>query len=364
MSTNDISNNVLNMSIPIKTERNINSTIDMTFTEKSGTPITKFLDMYTRYMFDPYTNAKTYGGRLRTGGFDADGSLRSLDLSRALDNETFTLLYVVTDSTCMTVEKAFILYRAMPLNVPFSTLYNGNKFEIEKAEVSINWVCTIIDGPIANKIGTIYCRNIMMDAYQKGILDNQYDVTKGIRSSNKKFHSAGLEVANEVAKELAKKRKSSNNDNSSTSVKTTVGGGIMSDAVNKIMAGSEDIDFNEYITNITSKSDAIITELAQSTAVPSYEEIDYIYDDNGEIDYSATSNAMAAQSGYKGKMAGELYEKQLASERAKAEKQKKVNNLLSNRTGKNRSEDMIAAQNLGMSLEEYYWSVVEGENEL
>ena len=154
----------------------------------------------------------------------------------------------------------------MPLNVPFSSLYNGNKFEVEKVEISLSWCCTVIDGPIANKIGTIYCRNIMMDAYQKGIIDNQYDVTKGIRSSNKTFHSAGLEIANEIAREVTDK----NEKKSPTKNKKKIGG-----RSNAVENGSDDIDFNKYITSITSKSDSIITELSQATSAPSYEELDY-----------------------------------------------------------------------------------------
>ena len=162
LETNDISNNIQNASIVSKNNRSTYTNISMSFTEKSGTPITKFMERYTNYLYDPYSMAKTYGGRLRTDKtwVDEVNAGRAVSVNKRIDNECFTLLYVVTDSTCLLVEKAFILYRAQPLNVSYSQ-FDMNKFEVDKSEINLTWNCMVIDGALANKLGTVYVRTLM-----------------------------------------------------------------------------------------------------------------------------------------------------------------------------------------------------------
>lgn len=179
LNTTDISNNVINVPVISKNDHNPFNNISMQFTEKSGLPITKFLDLYTKYIYDPYTQAKTYGGRNRSDtGAKKDSGLgeKFAPLEQKQQNETFTLLYVITDKTCLLVEKAYILYRAYPLNVSWSSIGDNQKFEIDKKEITINWVCQVLDGPLANRLGAAYVRNLFDRVLWKAdIISNAVD---------------------------------------------------------------------------------------------------------------------------------------------------------------------------------------------
>lgn len=165
LSTTDISDNRTNTPVIVKNDRDPYTTIDMTFTEQSGTPLTKFLEQYTTLIYDPYAHVKTYGGRLRmsdkTKFWDTKASSANFTLENDLHNEVFNLLYVITDPTCLLVEKAFILHNAQPLNVSYSTLYNMNKFEFSTKAITINWNCLVLDGKYCNRLGQVYIRNLM-----------------------------------------------------------------------------------------------------------------------------------------------------------------------------------------------------------
>ena len=179
LNSTDISNNIVNVPVITKNDRNPYNNISMTFTEKSGLPITKFLDLYTKYLYDPYTQAKTYGGRLRS---DVDAINESglgdgyRPLQKKVNNESFTLLYIITDKTCLLVEKAFILYHAYPLNVSWSTIADNTKFDIDKKDITVNWTCQVLDGPLANRLGMVYMRNLFDKVLKKSdLISNSTD---------------------------------------------------------------------------------------------------------------------------------------------------------------------------------------------
>lgn len=203
LETNDISNNIQNASIVSKNNRSTYTNISMSFTEKSGTPITKFMERYTNYIYDPYSMAKTYGGRLRTDKLwiDEVNAGRAVSVNKRIDNECFTLLYVVTDSTCLLVEKAFILYRAQPLNVSYSQ-FDMNKFEVDKSEINLTWNCMVIDGALANKLGTAYVRKLM-HSYYRGYDYTNY--TKRQITSNVDYKNMRI-ITNDL-KDIHKKNK-------------------------------------------------------------------------------------------------------------------------------------------------------------
>lgn len=160
LETTTISNNILEWAVPTKNSKSVTATIEMTYTEKSGTPLTKFLEMYTNFIYDPYSQAKTYGQRLRTDPSYVNNAANIVQTA-SLNKEVFNLLYVITDATGVLVEKAYILYNAIPINVSHSTLFNMNKFEVETKAITINWVCMPLDGRYANKVGQMYVRNLM-----------------------------------------------------------------------------------------------------------------------------------------------------------------------------------------------------------
>ena len=179
LSGTDISNNVINAPIISKNDKNPYTNISMQFTEKSGLPIMKFLDMYSKFIYDPYTQAKTYGGRNRTdsGAKEASGiGEEYAPIEQKLQNETFTLLYTITDKTCLLVEKAYILYHAYPLNTPWSAISDNTKFDVDKKDITLNWSCEVLDGPLANRLGAAYVRNLFERVLKKSdIISNNAD---------------------------------------------------------------------------------------------------------------------------------------------------------------------------------------------
>lgn len=110
------------------------SEVSMSFTEKSGSVITKFIDMYIRGVRDPRTQAKTYHGLIKEG-----------KLSAGFENEVFNFMYIVTDETMLGLEKAYLLCNAWPNKAPTS-IYNGTKGEIDKADIDVTMQCFVIDG--------------------------------------------------------------------------------------------------------------------------------------------------------------------------------------------------------------------------
>ena len=113
--------------------------ISMTFTEKTGGVITKFVDYYLRGIKDPRTQAKTYHGLIKDG-----------KLAAGFENEVFNLMYIVTDSTMLSLEKAYLLADAWPTKAPTS-IYNTTKGDIDKKEIELSWQCFLIDGEEVNK---------------------------------------------------------------------------------------------------------------------------------------------------------------------------------------------------------------------
>ena len=114
--------------------------ITMSFTEKSGTTITKFTDYYIRGIRDPRTQAKTYHGLIRKG-----------ILAAGFENEVFNLLYINTDNTMLQVEKAYLLANAW-ITTSNNNIYQGTKDDItSKADIDLTFQCFILDGPEVDK---------------------------------------------------------------------------------------------------------------------------------------------------------------------------------------------------------------------
>ncbi len=145
------------------------SEISMSFTEKSGSVITKFIDMYIRGVRDPRTQAKTYHGLIKQGILPA-----------GFENEVFNLMYIVTDETMLGLEKAYLLCNAWPNKVP-SSIYNGTKGEIEKVDVEVTMQCFVIDGE------EVDARALKMLAYL-----NEADAVKNMMTANDGFSSTAV----------------------------------------------------------------------------------------------------------------------------------------------------------------------------
>lgn len=138
--------------------------ISMSFTEKSGSVITKFIDMYIRGVRDPRTQAKTYHGLIKEG-----------KLAAGFENEVFNLMYIVTDETMLGLEKSYLLCNAWPNKAP-SSIYNGTKGEIEKVDIDVTMQCFVIDGE------EVDARALKMLSYL-----NETGAVKGMMSANDGF---------------------------------------------------------------------------------------------------------------------------------------------------------------------------------
>jgi hypothetical protein len=130
----------------INTQRMINRvtqdtsiTVSMPYFEKHGSLFTKYSEYYLRGIRDPKTQARTYHGLI------ADGTLEP-----SLENEVFTLMYYVTDSTMLRLERAVLLANAQ-ITTANTDMYNGSKDNITNNELSLEFNCFPIFGSEVDK---------------------------------------------------------------------------------------------------------------------------------------------------------------------------------------------------------------------
>ena len=166
--TMEISDGITSISLLGKVNQETNSQITMEFTEKSGTTITKYLAEYLRFVRDPKSEAKTYGGFIDAGN----------SYTANLAKEVFNMLYIITDSTCFNIEKAFLILNAQPTSAPFGELYNMNKGDISTKEISVTFNAFVVDGKIANKLAAIYMKTLVNSGtFIKGKINtNSYEM--------------------------------------------------------------------------------------------------------------------------------------------------------------------------------------------
>lgn len=162
-----ISNGINELNIINKVNMDTSIQVEMTFWERSGSLITKYLDYYLTGIKDPYTQAKTYHGLIADGTITDPGP----------EYETFTFLYYVTDNTCRKLEKAYLLANAQPTTAPNSQLYNSTKGTIEFQEISMSFNCFPIYGDRVNLYaGMMLQHDLTTDGKRRLILDsNDYD---------------------------------------------------------------------------------------------------------------------------------------------------------------------------------------------
>ena len=116
-----------------------NSDISMTFTEKSGSTITKFVKYYLDGVRDSRTQTKHYHGLIAEG-----------KLAMGFENEVFNLLYLVTDASGLGLEAAYLLANAWP-NSAKTNIYNVEKGDISAKEVEVNFKCFVLRNEEINK---------------------------------------------------------------------------------------------------------------------------------------------------------------------------------------------------------------------
>ena len=118
-----------------KVTEDTSATVTMSYFEKTGSLITKFSDYYLTGIKDPKSQAKTYHGLIKNG-----------ILAPGPENEVFTFLYYVTDSTMLRLEKAYLLCNCQ-LTKAERSMYSGTRSDIgSNQEMSIEFNCYPISG--------------------------------------------------------------------------------------------------------------------------------------------------------------------------------------------------------------------------
>jgi hypothetical protein len=175
--TMDITDNVSTLSLISKVNQPSNGTISMQFTEKTGSLITKYISFYLRFIKDPKSEAKTYGGAI---------TAENATTMPGFHKEVFNMLYIVTDSTCLNIEKAFLILNAQPTEAAYSDLYNATKGDISSKEVDVTFNAFVVDGALPNKIAHVYMRNLVKTSQNTNgkINLNSYDFNWSISGIN------------------------------------------------------------------------------------------------------------------------------------------------------------------------------------
>lgn len=122
-----------------KTTQQSNSEVTMSFTERSGAALTRFIEYYLKGCKATRTQAKTYHGLIKDG-----------KLAGGFENEVFNLLYMVSDNTLMGLEKAYLLVNAWP-NKAQTSIYESEKGTIEMKQIDIPFTCFVMDGEEVNR---------------------------------------------------------------------------------------------------------------------------------------------------------------------------------------------------------------------
>lgn len=142
--TGEINNGIQSMNVITRTEQNTAVTISMEYTEKAGSVITRFLELYLRCIKDPATQFKTYGGLIDY----TDDGYKPDDVG--FEHETFSFLYMHTDNTGLALERAVYYVGCMLTDAPMDH-YNATKGDINFPTVTCNFTAFPIQGEEVDK---------------------------------------------------------------------------------------------------------------------------------------------------------------------------------------------------------------------
>lgn len=186
--------------------------ISMTFTERSGLAITKFINYYLSGIKDPRTQAKTYHGLIAAG-----------KIAGGFENEVFNLLYMVTDNTLLGLEKAYLLANAWPTKAETSIL-NVQKGDIDKKEITVPWQCFVIDGEDVDELG-LQCLSYLNEAKATynymNTLYGANDTRTATASATGNIADGGSEESNHLDSSTYKYSTITNNANTFKATTTT-----------------------------------------------------------------------------------------------------------------------------------------------
>ena len=133
-----------------KVSEDTSITVSMSYYETQGALIEKFTELYLTGIKDPKSQAKTYHGLIKNG-----------KLAPGPENEVFTLLYYVTDSTMLRLERAFLLVNCQLTTARRSELYNATRADIgNNVETTIEFNCYPLAGAEVDKIAKVMLQDI------------------------------------------------------------------------------------------------------------------------------------------------------------------------------------------------------------
>lgn len=128
-STMEISDGYNSINVINAVKEQSASTVSMRYTEKSGSPLTKFTELFLQGVFDTRSTFKHYHGLIEDGTIE-DG----------YENEIFTFLYWVTDNTGLKIEQAYMLLGSQ-LTKSDKSIYNSNRGDYDAKETTLEFNC-------------------------------------------------------------------------------------------------------------------------------------------------------------------------------------------------------------------------------
>ena len=165
VNTNPISDNITELNMVSQVTQERTGTFSMPFQEKTGAPISRFIEFVLKGIKDPSSTFKTYHGIL-----EEDYSMEA-----GFEKETFTFLYCVTDNTGRELERAMLLTACQPQSVPFSELYEYTKGTIENPEISLEFSYYSVESIEINKIAREILDWYNNDLNPNKIVKNDYE---------------------------------------------------------------------------------------------------------------------------------------------------------------------------------------------
>lgn len=138
--TMEISDGLNGINVINKVSEQSSATVSMRYTEKSGSLLTKFTELYLQGILDTRSGFKHYHGLIE------DGSIEP-----GYENEVFTILYWVTDATGLNIEQAYMLL-AGQLTKSDKSIYNSEKGQYDSKEISLELNCFPARAPSINAL--------------------------------------------------------------------------------------------------------------------------------------------------------------------------------------------------------------------
>lgn len=153
-----ISNGITDINVITKVNEQGGSTFTMNYFERSGSIITKVNELFLRGVKDPKTQVKRYNGLLvepfnLRNTYNSQSDFNGLGSNEDVSSHTrgntvmqeagyqyeiFHFLLIITDNTCLNVEKAYLLACCQP-NTANTSIYNVTRGEIQFQEMGVQF---------------------------------------------------------------------------------------------------------------------------------------------------------------------------------------------------------------------------------